>query len=284
MESTLQTLWEAGQLMAGLGICFGTVLAVAYRFLRVEEDPRIETVETMLPGNNCGACGQPGCHAFAEKLIEGAAQPANCTVSDPEGLTSIATFLGVEAGQVDKRIARLHCAGGKGFVGELARYRGITSCRGAVLVNGGGRTCVYGCLGLADCAHACDFSAIQMNAQGLPTVNPDTCTACGDCVEVCPLDLFHLEPLAQKLVVQCSSPLTGERATQGCAVACDGCSRCVADAGDGVLSMVNGLPQIQIAEATSPEATLRCPTGAIQWVEHQQFATLRPEGYAHDIN
>ena len=55
--------------MTGLGLFFAAVLALAYRFLRVEEDPRLEVVEELLPGNNCGACGQPGCAAFAEKLL-----------------------------------------------------------------------------------------------------------------------------------------------------------------------------------------------------------------------
>jgi Na+-translocating ferredoxin:NAD+ oxidoreductase RNF subunit RnfB len=51
--------------MAVLGLLFGTVLALASRFLKVEEDPRIEQVETMLPGSNCGACGEAGCRALA---------------------------------------------------------------------------------------------------------------------------------------------------------------------------------------------------------------------------
>ncbi len=51
--------------MTGLGLVFASVLALAYRFLRVEEDPRLEVVEELLPGNNCGACGEPGCARFA---------------------------------------------------------------------------------------------------------------------------------------------------------------------------------------------------------------------------
>ena len=61
----------AAGIMGGLGIAFGLVLAVSYRFLRVEEDPRLGEVEEMLPGTNCGACGEPGCHAFAVRLTAG---------------------------------------------------------------------------------------------------------------------------------------------------------------------------------------------------------------------
>ena len=34
--------------MTGLGLFFASVLALAYRFLRVEEDPRLEVIEELL--------------------------------------------------------------------------------------------------------------------------------------------------------------------------------------------------------------------------------------------
>ena len=61
----MQQIAIAVAVMTGLGLFFAAVLALAYRFLRVEEDPRLEVVEELLPGNNCGACGEPGCAAFA---------------------------------------------------------------------------------------------------------------------------------------------------------------------------------------------------------------------------
>ena len=92
-------------IMAGLGLFFATLLAVSYRYLRVYEDPRIEQVEEMLPGSNCGACGEPGCHGFAEKLVVGDAPPSKCTVSSPDGLDTIADFLGVDAGGHSERLS-----------------------------------------------------------------------------------------------------------------------------------------------------------------------------------
>ncbi len=265
-------IFNAALLMTGLGLVFATILAVAYRFFRVEEDPRLDTLEEMLPGANCGACGQPGCRAFSEKLLEKETIPAQCTVNSPEGTQAIADFLGVSAGSIEKQVARLHCAGGKGFVNNKAEYMGISSCRAAHFVNGGGRDCTYGCLGLADCQEACTFGAIHMNAEGLPVVNVDLCTACSDCVTVCPLDLFKLQPLNAPLLVQCSSPVTGKEARAICKVACDGCSRCVRDAGDGAMEMKNGLPHILQPQLTEQKAAFGCPTGAIQWVTKNQFS------------
>ena len=113
-----------------------------------------------------------------------------------------------------------------------------------------------------------------MNWEGLPQVDVDRCTACGDCVDVCPLDLFTLVPLDHKLFVQCNSPLTGDAARARCAVACDACGRCAADSSPGVVEMVNGLPVVHYDREEQPtqRATWRCPTGAIVWLEGEQFA------------
>jgi len=264
----------AAIIMTGLGVIFATILATADHFLRVEEDPRLEPIEDLLPGNNCGACGEPGCAAFAGKLVKAETSPGKCTVSSEEGLVQIAELLGVDVGSEEKRVARLKCAGGEGLVESLAGYQGISSCRGAVVVDGGGRACTWGCLGLGDCEEVCTFDAITMNWEDLPTVHVDACTACGDCVDICPLDLFVIEPLSQKLFVQCNSPLTGDAARSKCSVACDACGRCAADAPPGVIDMVNGLPVIHYDQDQKPgqRATWRCPTGAIVWLEGEQFS------------
>jgi hypothetical protein len=57
----------AASLMGGLGVILAIVLAIADKKFYVWEDPRIDEVEAMLPLANCGACGCPGCRAFAEK-------------------------------------------------------------------------------------------------------------------------------------------------------------------------------------------------------------------------
>ena len=270
----MATTLIATAIMAGLGVFFGIGLAVAHRFLRVEEDPRLDVIEEMLPGSNCGACGEAGCRAFAESLVSGVSNPSKCTVSSADAIESIAAFLGVDAGKEEKRIARLHCAGGLGAARQIAEYEGYETCRAAHLVGGGGKGCAWGCLGLADCMEVCTFDAIRMNRQRLPVVNVEKCTACGDCVEIRPRDLFEILPLSHNLIVQCSAPLEGEEARSICRVACDACGRCAQDAAPGLIQMKDNLPMVDYAAGgpAEPEATLRCPTGAIQWVEGEQFA------------
>ncbi len=269
----MSNLLTAAAIMTGLGLVFGTILALAYRFLRVEEDPRLDAVEEMLPGSNCGACGEPGCRGLAEKLVAGTVAPAKCTVSSPEGIAAIAELLGVDAGEEEKRVARLHCAGGLGRALQVAAYEGYESCRAAHLVGGGGLECSWGCLGLADCMVACDFDAIHMNPLKLPVVDVDKCTACGDCVEACPRGLFDIQPLSHHLIVQCAAPLAADEARRVCRVACDACGRCAQDAAPGLITMVDNLPVVDYSAGgpASPEATWRCPTGAIQWVVGAQL-------------
>ena len=40
-----------------LGGGFGAILAVASKIFAVEKDPRIEEIQGILPGANCGGCG-----------------------------------------------------------------------------------------------------------------------------------------------------------------------------------------------------------------------------------
>lgn len=259
--------------LGGLGLVFALMIALTHRKFHVWEDPRIDAVANMLPNSNCGACGHAGCRAFAEALVGGKAQPAGCTVMGPDGRQDVAHYLGVGVGQANKRMARLLCAGGCDVAPRLAEYRGYQTCKAAAAVAGGGKACAWGCLGLADCEVVCDFDAIYMNAQLLPVVIPDRCTACGDCVETCPKDLFTLMPMDHKLIVQCKNLLEGEAATALCSVACNACGRCALDAAPGVVEMVNGLAVVHYEknELAGPEATVRCPTGAIVWVEGTQF-------------
>lgn len=271
---TPSTLLVAVGILGGVGCLFGILIALAHRKLWVYEDPRIDAVAGMLPGANCGACGFPGCRGFAEAAVKGEIAPAKCTVMNDDMRADVASYLGVDAGEAEKRVARLLCAGGSDVSHKRADYIGIQSCAAAVAVSGGGKGCVWGCVGFGDCAVACTFDAIHMNDVGLPAVEVEKCTACNDCVEACPLQLFTILPLYSKLIVQCKNLLQGDDATDVCAVACNACGRCVADAAPGLISMQNGLAVVDYSkiDLANPAATARCPTGAIAWVEGAQFA------------
>lgn len=257
---------------------FAAIIALAHTKLRVWEDPRIDVVAAMLPGVNCGACGLPGCRGFAEKAIVGEIQPAKCNVLNDDGIAAIANYLGVNAGEADKRVARLLCAGDTNVSARRADYRGLLNCAAAATVAGGGKGCAWGCLGFGDCAVSCEFDAISMNAYGLPVVDIVKCTACGDCVDACPKGLFTILPLQQHLLVQCRSLLAGDGILADCSVGCTACGKCVLDAPRGVISIDSGVAVVNPERASEGDiaAIRRCPTGAIVWLDGPQLLAASP--------
>jgi Na+-translocating ferredoxin:NAD+ oxidoreductase RNF subunit RnfB len=262
--------------LGGLTLILAALLVLANRLLYVEEDPRIEVVEEMLPHANCGACGVPGCRPFAEALVRGDALPGKCTVSSEAGHARIAAFLGVDVGAEEKRVARVACQGGSNVARLRARYLGPRTCRAAALVGGGGKGCSWGCLGLDDCAEACDFDAIRMNEHSLPIVDEELCTACGDCVDACPKDLISLHPASHRLWVACRSLEEGDGLLADCEVACTACGRCAMDA-PGLISMQDNLAVVDYGGNHHTRAPIeRCPTGAIVWIDPEVGAVKGP--------
>lgn len=264
--------------LSGLTFVLATALVLANKKLHVYEDPRIDAVEDMLPHTNCGACGYPGCRPFAEALIRAEASPGKCTVSSEEGRERIAGYLGVDVGAEERRVARLACAGGSNVARNRAHYDGLQTCRAAARVAGGGKSCFWGCLGLGDCADACDFDAIHMSPHDLPVVDEAACTACGDCVDVCPKDLFSLHEVSHRLWVACSALEAGDEILESCEVACTACGRCEMDAPAGLITMKKNLPVIDYGRPhATREPIQRCPTGAIVWIDPEAGPVKGPE-------
>lgn len=263
----MPSIFVAVAFMSTLGLMLAGILVLANKRLFVFEDPRIDQVEDLLPKANCGACGTAGCRPFAELLVKGEIEPSRCTVNSKDMNQVIANFLGVALGKEEKRVARLACAGGTHVAYIRASYGGIESCRAAALVSGGGKGCAWGCLGFGDCERSCNFSAIRMDGFGLPRVDEATCTACGDCVSVCPRDLFSLQAFGNRLWVACRNLEHGDTVLAECEVGCTACGRCAMDAADGLVSMQGNLPVVDYGCKQDRTPIERCPTGAIVWID-----------------
>jgi Na+-translocating ferredoxin:NAD+ oxidoreductase subunit B len=265
----MASIFTAVGFMAALGLLLAMILILANRRLYVYEDPRIDQVEDLLPRANCGACGTAGCRPFAEMLVKGEIAPGRCTVNSPAMNSLIASFLGVDLGAEEKRVARLACAGGAHVAFMRASYGGVESCRAAALVSGGGKGCSWGCLGMGDCAEVCDFAAIRLDRHGLPIVDAAKCTACGDCVTVCPKDLFSLHAISHRLWVACKNLDPGDDGEHECDVVCTACGRCAQDSPEGLIEIRDNLAVVDYTKnaIASKVAIERCPTGAIVWLE-----------------
>ena len=72
----------------------GLLLAIADKYLSVQEDKRIEEVTKMLPNANCGGCGFPGCSKMATALVEGKCKNVGlCKPSKKEDREKIQKYL-----------------------------------------------------------------------------------------------------------------------------------------------------------------------------------------------
>ena len=90
-----------------IAVVLGLILAVASKFLKVEQDERIDQVASMLPGYNCGACGKAGCAAFAEAIVSGEAPAVSgCKVIKPDNKQAVKDYLDSTPGP-DGKIANV---------------------------------------------------------------------------------------------------------------------------------------------------------------------------------
>lgn len=256
--------------MALVGILLGAGIALAYRKFAVASDARIDEVEEVLPGANCGACGYPGCRAFAEAVAKGEAPVNGCPVGGASVAAKVAEIMGVETKSDGRRlVARVHCGGGKAEAKETAEYVGLEDCKAAHLL-GGHKACQYGCLGLGSCVKACQFDAMHMSPNGLPVVDKEKCTACGLCVIACPRDLITLVPDDMLVHVLCRSFDTGREVRGKCQVGCIGCKACERVCEDDAIHVTNFLAEIDYDKCTNcGKCVAACPTKTIIMEEGQ---------------
>lgn len=214
--------------MGLLAVAFALVLGIAHAKLKVEEDPRVEKLGSILPGVNCGACGYLSCHDFAEHIVNQEEDPAKCKILGAEQKKELHEVMGIEASEESaKALPLVRCAAEEDDKRRIARYEGIATCQAAQQVFGGGIACQYGCMGFGDCVKACRFDAFFMS-NGLPRVDEEKCTSCGKCIQACPRGLVELVSKGEEkyFYVSCNNTDDTLRTRKICSVGCIGCRIC----------------------------------------------------------
>ena len=262
--------------LGSVALVFGVTLAIADVKLRVEVDPRIAEIDALLPQANCGACGFPGCKAYAKGIVGGSVTIDQCAPGGQGVVDLVARIMGMEATCAAERVARVHCRGSDVAAKRKALYDGIDSCQASALVSSGDKLCDWGCLGHGDCVASCPFDAISMGEDGLPRVDECKCTGCGNCVETCPKNILELHPMGENIMVFCRSQDPPRLSKSVCDNACIACRICVKECKTGGIELMNNLAAItapdQITEACY-KGIMKCPTGAIGFVHPERVET-----------
>lgn len=252
-----------------LGVVLAVVLYLVAKKFKVEEDPRIDEVEKVMPGANCGGCGFAGCRAFAQSCVEAMNLDSNyCPVGGNDVMKKVAAVLGLEVKEKAPMVAVVRCNGTCANRPKTNEYDGYQSCKVKAALYSGDTGCFYGCLGCGDCVAACQFGAISMDPEtGLPVVDEEKCTACGACVKACPrrvIELRNKGPKGRRVFVSCVNMEKGAVARKSCKVACIGCGKCEKACPFGAIKVEHNLAYIDFEKCRlCRKCVVECPTGAI---------------------
>ncbi len=159
--------------LLALAVVFGAILGFAAIKFKVEGNPIVDEIDSLLPQTQCGQCGFPGCRPYAEAIANG--EDINkCPPGGEATIQTLAELLDVEPMPLDAEHGEEK---GK----QVAIIREDE------------------CIGCTKCIQACPIDAILGAAKQMHTVIADECTGCDLCVEPCPVDCIDIVPVPQSI-------------------------------------------------------------------------------------
>ena len=158
-------------IMALGAVLLGAVLGYASIRFKVEGDPLVEKIDSVLPQTQCGQCGYPGCRPYAEAIAKGEADINLCPPGGTEGVQKLADLLGREPKPLDAEEKPKQVA----IIDENT------------------------CIGCTLCIQACPVDAIVGAAKQMHTIVAKLCTGCELCLPPCPVECITMEAVPETL-------------------------------------------------------------------------------------
>ena len=158
-------------IMALGAVILGAALGWASIKFKVEGDPLVEKIESILPQTQCGQCGFPGCRPYAEAISSGEADINLCPPGGAEGVRKLADLLGREVKALDAEEKPK----------QIARIEEQT------------------CIGCTLCIQACPVDAIVGAAKQMHTIVTALCTGCELCIKPCPVECIRMEVITESI-------------------------------------------------------------------------------------
>ena len=209
-----------------LGSLFGFFLSFANKKLSVEKDSRLDELEAVMPGANCGGCGYAGCSAYAQAIFDGSASIGLC-IPGGQGVTDKCAEIMNLSGQKTKKLrAFVFCNAGISDSVRQFNYDGPADCNASYILLKGLYGCKEGCLHFGSCISVCPVNAIKMDKDGKVEVIKELCIGCGKCARVCPTGSIRLIPYETGYVVKCNNHENGIAVKNSCSTGCLGCKIC----------------------------------------------------------
>ncbi len=261
----MSQIFIAALVVGGIGILLAILLCIASEKFKVEENEKAAAVRALLPGNNCGGCGYPGCDGLAAAIASGEAPVNACPVAASSAAEEISAVVGVEPVASVRMVAVVKCAGTCQQAKDVYEYVGPQDCSlAANSPNGGPKGCTYGCLGFGNCAKACPYDAITL-IKGIAYVDQEKCRACKHCVAACPRHLIEMVPYGLQQVVRCNSRDKGKEVKAVCDSGCIGCTLCAKNCPQEAITIENNLAHIDPDKCTNCGiCSEKCPVKVIQ--------------------
>ena len=155
-----------------LSLIIGVALGISAIKFKVDGDPIIEKIDSILPQTQCGQCGYPGCKPYATAIADGEADINQCPPGGDDGIHKLADLLGVD-------------------YKPLNEEHGVPKPKSVAIIDE--KTCI----GCTLCIQACPVDAILGSAKHMHTIIEKECTGCELCLPPCPVDCIEMVPIKE---------------------------------------------------------------------------------------